>query len=58
MASELAQRLGVTAVVVAGARRASQAVRYWLLVLRNAGEAVGAIVASAAPTRGHGRRRP
>ena len=57
MASELAQRLGVTAVVVAGVHVARATRSDIAAVLRNAGEAVRAIVASAAPTRGHGRRR-
>lgn len=57
MANELAQRLGVTAVVVAGVHVARATRSDIAAVLRNAGEAVRAIVASAAPTRGHGRRR-
>lgn len=57
MASELAQRLGVTAVVVAGVHVARATRSDIAAVLRNAGEAVRAIVVSAAPTRGHGRRR-
>lgn len=57
MASELARRLGVTAVVVAGMHLARAKRSDIAAVLRNAGEAVRAIVASAAPTRGYGRRR-
>jgi hypothetical protein len=57
VASELARRLGVTAVVVAGVHVAQAKRSDIAAVLRNAGEAVRAIVASAAPTRGHGRRR-
>ncbi len=58
MASELARCLGVTAVVVAGVHLARAKPSDIAAVLRNAGEAVRAIVAAAAPTRGHGRRRP
>ena len=57
MASELARRLGMTAVVVAGVHIARATRSDIAAVLRNAGEAVRAIVASTAPTRGHGRRR-
>ena len=57
MASELARRLGVTAVVVAGVHVARATRSDIAAVLRNADEAVRAIVASAVPTRSHGRRR-
>jgi hypothetical protein len=58
MASDLARRLGVTAVVVAGVHVARATPSDIAAVLRNAGDAVRAILASAAPTRRQGRRRP
>jgi hypothetical protein len=57
MANELARRLGVTAVVVAGVHIAHATPSDIAAVLRNADDAVRAILASAAPTGRQGRRR-
>lgn len=56
VATELARRLGITVVVTAGVHLPRARSRDIASVVRNAGDAVKAILAEAASPRRHGRR--